>query len=302
MGLPASFFRDMGVKSVHPKSEKPMKTPALKAYLACACLLVIAASCKKTISDASRSEVDNVVETEPPRHTPVTANVIANCAGYYEAIPRRYDSSLKKYPMILFLHGIGELGNGSSDLPKMLRAGLPRLINKKGLPPSFQVNGEHFSFIVISPQFKQRPSNDEVNKLLKYMISRYRVDTSRIYVTGLSLGGGVTWDFSAQYGGIVAAAAPICGGSWPDNKRAQNIAAFNLPVWGFHNADDNVVPASYTLDYVSKINAAHPAVAAKATVWATGGHDSWTKAYDPATREGGKNMYEWMLQYSRSSK
>ena len=116
------------------------------------------------------------------------------------------------------------------------------------------------------------------------------------------MGGGVTWEFDAQYGGSVAAIAPICGGSWPDTKRAEKIASFDLPVWAFHNADDATVPVSYMIDYVKKINSFDPSVKAKYTTWATRGHDSWTKAYDPATKEDGKNVYEWMLQYRRPVK
>jgi predicted peptidase len=116
------------------------------------------------------------------------------------------------------------------------------------------------------------------------------------------MGGGVTWEFDAQYGGSVAAIAPICGGSWPDSKRAQKIASFDLPVWAFHNVDDQTVPVSYTIDYVNKINSYNPSVKAKYTTWPTGGHDAWTRAYDPATKEGGKNVYEWMLQYRRAVK
>ncbi len=242
---------------------------------------------------------DNVIETIPPSHKAVSATVDNNCSGYYETLPSRYDSSTKKYPLILFVHGIGELGNGTTDLPNMLRTGLPRLINKKLFPPSFEANGKNYSFIVLSPQFKKRPTNAQVENVVKYAIKKYRVDTSRIYVTGLSMGGGVTWEYTSEYGASVAAIVPICGGSWPDPKRAQSIASFNLPVWAFHNNDDKTVPVSYTEDYVSLINGFHPAVTAKITTWATGGHDSWTKAYDPATKSGGKNIYEWMLGYSR---
>lgn len=276
-----------------------MINPGKRVLIACSFALFVFSACKKNLSIDSSSRVDNVVETALPVHSPVTAWVNDNCAGYYKAIPARYDSSDKKYPMILFLHGIGELG---TDLSKMLRAGLPRLINRKLFPPDFEVNGEHFSFIVISPQFKKWPTNLEVKGVIDYAVKKFRIDTSRIYVTGLSMGGGVTWEFDAEYGASIAATAPICGGSWPDTKRAEKIASFNLPVWAFHNVDDGVVPVSYTIDYVNKINGFGPAVKAKYTTWSTGGHDSWTKAYDPATKEGGKNMYEWMLQYKRATK
>lgn len=261
-------------------------------------LLLSLFSCKK---ETSLQTGDNVIETLPAIYSSVSAEVNANCGGYYQALPARYDSNNKKYPLILFIHGIGELGNGTTDLPKMIRAGLPRLINKKGFPPSFQSGGKHYSFIVMAPQFRGRPKNKDVDEVLQYAISKFRVDVSRIYVTGLSMGGGVTWEYSSEYGGSVAAIAPICGGSWPDAKRAAKIASFGLPVWAFHNDDDKTVPVSYTVDYVSKINSYHPVIPAKLTTWPTGGHDSWTRAYDPTYKENGMNMYEWMLQYQHSA-
>lgn len=281
-----------------PKSVVPMRNPNNRVLIACVLSLFLFA-CKKNLSTDLKSVTDNVVETAPPVHTPVATFVNDNCAGYYKALPARYDSSLKKYPLILFIHGIGELG---TDLSKMVRAGLPRLINRKKFPADFEVNGQHFSFIVVSPQFKKWPSNDDVKNVLDYAVRKFRVDESRIYVTGLSMGGGVTWEFDSEYGANIAAIAPICGGSWPDPKRAEKLASFNMPVWAFHNNDDRTVPVSYTIDYVNKINSHHPAVEAKYTTWPTGGHDSWTKAYDPATKADGKNMYEWMLQYKREVK
>jgi predicted peptidase len=272
-----------------------MQNPNKRVFIACILALFIFSGCKKQL-DSGLNAYDSVIETDPPSHVPVKANVIANCAGYYKALPARYDSSSKKYPMILFVHGIGELG---TDLSKMIRTGLPRLITRKLFPPDFEVNGNHFSFIVISPQFKKWPTNDDVHNVIKYAVEHLRVDTSRIYVTGLSMGGGVTWDYASQYGSSIAAIAPICGGSWPDKKKGQNIASVNLPVWAYHNADDKMVPFSFTVDYVKNINSHNPSVKAKYTVWPFGGHDAWTKAFDPLYRESGKNMYEWMLQYSR---
>lgn len=275
-----------------------MKNLNTKVLLACTCAFLILLGCKKDSYTSLLSSEDSVIETTPPSNKPVSVTINENCAGYYETLPARYDSSTKKYPLVLFVHGIGELGNGTSDLSKLIRAGLPRLINKKAFPADFEVGGKHYSFIVISPQFKQRPTNTQVHNVLQYALKKYRVDTSRIYVTGLSMGGGVTWEYSSQYGSSIAAIVPICGGSWPDPKRAQSIASFNLPAWAFHNTDDATVPVSYTLDYVSEINGFHPTIPAKATIWPTGGHDSWTKAYDPATKENGKNIYEWMLSFT----
>jgi predicted peptidase len=267
-----------------------------KVLWTAALTLFVFSSCKKDL--AEKNSEDNIIETIPALQTAINASVSDDCSGYYQAIPSRYDSSSKKYPLILFIHGIGELGNGTSDLPNMLRTGLPRLIYKKNFPADFQFEGKHFSFIVISPQFKHRPNSAETNSVLQYMLKRYRVDTSRIYVTGLSMGGGVAWEFASDYGASIAAATPICGGAWPDEARASRIASFNLPVWATHDVDDATVPVSYSRDWVSKINNHHPAISARITTWPTGGHDAWTKTYDPAFRENGMNIYEWMLQYT----
>jgi predicted peptidase len=276
------------------RNPKPMN-PKSKPFLAVLLVLMLLGACKK--GDLINSQ-NSKIETLPSVQTGVSVTVTENCKGYYQALPASYDSTNKKYPLILFIHGIGELGNGTTDLKNMARAGLPRLIAKQQFPPDFVAGGEHYSFIVVSPQFVKWPSNEDVKAVLDYSVSHYRVDASRIYITGLSMGGGVTWNYTAQFGNTVAASAPICGGSYPDEKRASSIASFDLPVWAFHNADDPVVNVSFSKDYITKINAHHPAVAAKVTVWPTGGHDSWTKAYDPAYKEDGKNVYEWMLQYA----
>jgi predicted peptidase len=269
--------------------------PKPNQFLTVILLLSLLTACKK---DDLINPKNDKIETVPAVQSPVSLTITENCKGYYQALPASYDSTDKKYPLILFMHGIGELGNGTTDLKNMTRTGLPRLILKKQFPADFVADGKHYSFIVISPQFVKWPSNDDVKAVLDYSVRHYRVDASRIYITGLSMGGGVTWNYSSQYGNTVAASAPICGGSYPDDKRALSIASFNLPVWAFHNADDPIVNVSFSQNYIAKINAHSPLVPAKLTVWATGGHDSWTKAYDPGYKENGMNMYEWMLQYS----
>src|SRR5690606_12194309 len=189
-----------------------MKTAPSRALVACLFFLALASSCKKNTSLTLQRAEDQTIETVSAIHSARSISINNNCGGFYEALPARYDSSAKKYPLILFIHGIGELGNGKSDLPNMLRAGLPRLINRKMFPPSFESGGHHYSFIVLAPQFKKWPSPEEVKGVLTYALKNYRIDTTRIYITGLSMGGGVTWEFTAQFGDNVAASIPICGG------------------------------------------------------------------------------------------
>jgi hypothetical protein len=120
-----------------------------------------------------------------------TVAVNGNTGGFYEYLPAGYTdaaNNTKNYPLIIFIHGLGELGNGSTDLPKVLNTGLPQYINQGRFPASFTVGGVNHSFIVICPQFIAWPGAADVDAVINYAAQQYRVDASRIYVTGLSMG------------------------------------------------------------------------------------------------------------------
>src|SRR5206468_3296234 len=168
-------------------------------------------------------------------------------------------------------------------------------------------NGKTFSFIVITPQFTYWPGGNDVQSVIDYCVSHYRVDQSRIYVTGLSMGGGVTWDYasmSTAAASRVAAIVPVCGASDGNLTKGKIIASAGLPVWALHNMDDPTVSVQNTIDWFNGINAPSAPIAnpqMRETLFpAVGrGHDAWDQAYDPNYRENGMNVYEWMLQYSR---
>lgn len=277
-------------------------------------IIFICSSCKKESSLVTKSSGDTNIsppvtpvaqppvnnETQPANQIAITYNVNANIGGFYQALPAKYDSTSLKYPLLVFLHGVGELGNGSSDLLKVLNNAVPRLLNLKTFPPQFIVNGTSFSFVVVSPQFKQWPQPADVNVMVDYAIAHYRIDTTKIYVCGLSMGGGAVWDYGIAYTKRIAAIVPISGASWPTRDQCRNIANGKLPVWAFHNLDDGTVGSGTTTYIVDNINSFSPEIPAMKTIWPTGGHDAWTKATNPDTKEcNGKNMYEWMLQYTR---
>lgn len=264
-------------------------------------MLATLAGCKKD-AVVTGNEADNTPETSPAVQTAVSATISSNIGGFYKALPARYDSGSKKYPLLVFLHGAGEVGNGTTELSKVLVNGVPKLLAQKTFPAQFTVNGANYSFIVLTPQFKQWPQATDVNALIDYAIKNLRVDTNRIYVSGLSMGGGGTWDYAIAYPKRVAAIVPISGASWPSKEQCGNMAKANLPVWAFHNSDDSTVAATATTTIVSNINSFSPQHLAQKTIWPTGGHDAWSKATNPSTKEcDGKNMYEWMLQYSRNA-
>ncbi|MET0635092.1 MAG: T9SS type A sorting domain-containing protein [Chitinophagaceae bacterium] len=240
--------------------------------------------------------------------TPKYVSMTANTNGYYEYLPQGYNPSASTtYPVIITMHGTGEMGPGnSSSLSKLLNNGPIRTINQGKFPTSFTVNGQTFKFIVIAPQFTAWPQPDQINKIIDYVLSKYKADASRIYLTGLSMGGGATWEYAGsqthtEYPKRLAAIAPVCGAAYPNTYKSKGIANANLPVWAFHNQDDPQVPVSYTNDFIKYISAIVPTInpLPRKTIFPVGGHDSWTKAYDPAYKENGKNVYEWMLGYKR---
>lgn len=243
---------------------------------------------------------DNVIETAPPVHTAVTANVNDNVAGFWQSVPARYEKTTKKYPLILFIHGIGELG---TNLSRLNCCGLPKYLKNKTFPADFEVKGKHYSFLVMSPQFKHRPSPADIQSVIDFAKKRFRVDPARVYVTGLSMGGGSTWDYAAVYGRVAAAIVPVCGGTKPTSALATNIASKDLPVWTLHSSGDAAVPVKWAQDWISWIDKNNPSIAAstKLTVWSSISHNStWLKAFNPATKIDGMNIYQWMLRYRRS--
>jgi len=284
-----------------------MKRTILIATAICA---VVLNSCKKENSTPLSSAVsassteDLYVETGLPVQKAITRSIGANIGGYLEALPKHYaDHPKKKYPLIIFLHGIGEMGDGSQkSLQKVADNAIPKLIANKQFPANFKSpSGGTYQFVVLSPQFRGWPMPLDINVMINYALKHYKVDPTRVYICGLSMGGGGDWDYSSSYGKRVTAVVPICGASYPSKQKGQAIAGDNLAVWAFHNNSDPKVPSWYSVDYVRYINNANPKIKAKLTIFPVSGHDAWTKATDPHYRENGKNIYEWMLAHQKKS-
>lgn len=250
-------------------------------------------------SDATLA--NNAVETSPPLWTSVVTNVNSNVAGYWQGIPAKYNTTTKKYPLILFIHGIGELG---TRITRMNCCGLPHHLYNKTFPANFNVGGANYSFIVIAPQFKVRPNAAQMQSVIDYARRKWRIDETRIYVTGLSMGGGSTWDYSAVYGQNAAAIVPVAGGTRPSTSMAASIATKNLPIWGLYSTADRVVPVQWGRDFMSWIDARNPKYASqtKLTIWTDVSHNStWGRAFNPVTKVDGYNIYAWMLLHKRGS-
>ncbi len=203
--------------------------------------------------------------------------------------------TMRKYPLVIFLHGSGERG---SDNDAQLKWGVMNFATDRNMMmhPAF----------VIAPQcpekagwsnFSREKSGTEMHLqttptrpmelligLIHQLIKTLPVDTNRIYITGLSMGGFGTYDAIERYPDLFAAAVPVCGGG--DVSKAPLIA--HLPIWIFHGAEDPAVNPLYSLDMLQALTkaGAHPAF----TQYPEVGHFSWLGAYsDPL-------MMEWLFR------
>jgi predicted peptidase len=269
---------------------------------------ILSNSCTKESALTSNAvtasdESDIYTETGLTVQTPITYNVNANIGGYLEALPAHYANHPKKrYPLIIFLHGQGELGSGTTgDLAKVADNAIPKLIAAGTFPSNFNVRDTSYQFIVLSPQFKAWPQPSDINAIIDYAEKKYRVMYSKVYVCGLSMGGGGTWDYAWSLGNRITAIVPISGASWPTTQKGQDIALDDVATWAFHNDNDPTVPSWYSVDYVQYINDYNPPVQAKLTLFSSSSHDAWTAATDPNYREDGKNIYEWMLSFRKKN-
>jgi predicted peptidase len=262
-------------------------------------LVFIVTGCNK-----EKASYDERIETKPPVLKENIVQVNSSIGGYYSALPVHYEKTTKRYPLLLFLHGAGQTGDGNKDLHKILYEGVPELLNQQAFPAHFKMNGTYYSFIVLAPQFNELPKVPTIHSFLEYAKQQYRIDESRVYISGLSAGGIATSDYGAAYPNQVAAIVPLSGVSlWFDlDTKAKSIAAGKLPVWAFHNSDDRSIPVNDVRMFLQLINDNHPAVKPKLTELLAFGifnHDSWTVATDPAFKEDGENIYEWMLKHKR---
>ena len=198
--------------------------------------------------------------------------------NYLLYVPEDYDPNKEGgYPTILFLHGAGHRGD---NLDIITEWGPPKIASEEGLP-----------FIVISPQC---PKGDwwtsmiyPLKQLLDASIKNYNIDTSRIYLTGLSMGGYGTFALSQVYPEYFAAVAPVCGGGTPSMVNFKD----QPPTWVFHGDQDKIVPISSSQIMVDALETIGTEV--KFTIYEDDDHYIFKKVYYKS------GLFDWFLEHQK---
>ncbi|MBI1342056.1 MAG: prolyl oligopeptidase family serine peptidase [Terrimonas sp.] len=202
---------------------------------------------------------------------------------------------MRKYPLVIFLHGSGERGN---DNEAQLKWGVSNFASDrmmilhpaiviapqcpKGMSWSnFSSNRESIDMVLGTAPTKPM---ELLANLIRKLIKTLPVDSNRIYITGLSMGGFGTFDAIERYPHLFAAAVPVCGGG--DVSRAASIAS--IPIWIFHGAEDPAVDPAHAREMYQALTkaGAHPGL----TVYPEVGHFSWLGAYSD------EMMMEWLFR------
>ncbi|WOO43280.1 hypothetical protein [Rubellicoccus peritrichatus] len=217
-------------------------------------------------------------------------------------VPDNYDAQ-QSYPIVVFFHGAGERGTNNvtqveKNIDNLITAATSR------------------EFFVYAPQL---PPNQAWNsgwvrdafRVVGNITGDYNIDISKIYATGLSLGGGGVWNALDLFSGILAGSVPLAGVSGGVVMGANTI---NEPIWVYHAVNDGTVGVGASRTHVNEILAANgqPTVsfplvgndgspyysdgttylengALRYSEYSFGNHGIWNRVY------GESQMYDWML-------
>ena len=191
-------------------------------------------------------------------------------------------NSTQKLPMVIQLHGAGEVGYGGDDLYKVDIHGFSHILTEDADYPC----------IFVMPQC---PSDSfwaaeilNLHNFIQKLIIHFDADPARIYLTGLSMGGYGTWLTACRFPQTFAAIAPVCGGGM-----VWKAPVLDMPVWAFHGSQDDAVYPSETMNMVKKLRQSRPNDPdIKMTILDGVAHNAWTYAYN-------EDLIQWFLTHQR---
>ena len=182
-------------------------------------------------------------------------------------------------PIIIQLHGAGERGIGGDELSLVDVHGFSHIIKDRDI-----------DCIFIMPQCPEKQfwagRAESVIAFVRQIIEAYRADKSRIYLTGLSMGGYGTWFSAMLCPELFTAIAPVCGGGM-----AWCASVLDMPVWAFHGDCDPIVSVNQSREMVEKLKAQNKTV--RYTEFKGAGHDIAKMSFTD-------ELLDWLLAQKRS--
>ena len=271
-----------------------MKTLVMILSVVCGAVLIAALFffCARNAQAADAPQAGTPIPGKQVPQTLSQEKIVKQQLDYLLFLPKDYsETANKKWPVIMFLHGMGERGNSMADIDRVKVHGPAMLVDKD----------PDFKFIVVSPQCRGDSwwawDIDLLNSLLDKVLKDVKnADPNRVYLTGLSMGGFASFAWAIRNPERFAAVAPICGGgNWLsglalDGAKAEKL--HSLPFWIFHGESDSAVPVEYSRTMERGLKALG-VKEVKLTTYPGVDHNSWTQTYD------NPELYDWFLKYHR---
>lgn len=235
-------------------------------------------------------------------------------------LPPSYSAGGAESPILISLHGGSGIGDSLEMLTHQLSddgVSVPTLNGNNGHNSpsrliynlSNDVSGADkwnpsLPFVVVSPQLKRDASianhneqnwpPDQVDELVDYIIDTYNVNPSRVYITGISLGGTGSWNYAVAYPEKVAALMPL-GGKTP---KSDACLVKDIPIWAFHGDSDPLVPVRFSTDMLNAVEQCSPSGLYKMhlNTPVSMPHEIWNPIY---TLRAGYDIYSWFLSFTK---
>ena len=258
-----------------------------KLALPCFCLLFFHPLHSKSVDELLKSY-----------HPHVSNNGKQDKFLYRTASPAKMIKD-EKYPLLVFFHGAG--GRGDNNTGQLLDAGGLQAFEKAGLRTKFKSHvfagqvpkGERWVNVHWSLLGHNMPKISDSMRMAFKAVDAYvqnpknQVDSKRIYVMGLSMGGYGTWDAIQRRPDYFAAAVPICGGG--DKSLAPKLV--NIPIWAWHGDKDSVIKPSRSRDMINAISKAGGSP--KYSEIKGRGHNSWVDCWNT------DELWKWLYSQSK---
>jgi predicted peptidase len=209
----------------------------------------------------------------------------------------------EQFPLVLFLHGAGERGadnqlqlklGGELFLDPVYKKSFPAVVLFPQCPDTVmwthreKIMTEQRGWVFTFPLLSGPPRPAElVNQLVEQWMESGKIDTSRVYIMGLSMGGIGTLEFLYRWPEKYAAAAVICGGHNPELIDSY----CEVPIWFFHGGKDDVVPTRYSKAVYEELKNCNPET--RYTLYPAANHNSW----DAALAE--PELLRWLFQFRK---